>query len=162
MLVPCLNEERTVADVVAGFQAALPEATVYVYDNGSKDATVERATSAGAVVRTELTVGKGSVVRRMFADIDADAFLIADGDGTYDTTEAPLLLKLLVEDQLDMVVASRVGLAGRAGHALGNRAFNRLFRWLFGAGFTDIFSGYRALSRRFVKSFPAVSSGFDI
>lgn len=160
--MPCLNEERTVGDVVAGFQTSLPHADIYVYDNGSTDATIERAASAGAVVRTEPSVGKGRVVRRMFADIDADVYLMADGDGTYDTAEASLLVKRLVSDQLDMVVASRTDAGGRAGHAIGNRAFNRLYRWLFGTEFTDIFSGYRALSRRFVKSFPAASSGFEI
>ena len=149
-------------DVVAGFQTSLPHADIYVYDNGSTDATIERAASAGAVVRTEPSVGKGRVVRRMFADIDADVYLMADGDGTYDTAEASLLVKRLVSDQLDMVVASRTDAGGRAGHAIGNRAFNRLYRWLFGTEFTDIFSGYRALSRRFVKSFPAASSGFEI
>lgn len=162
VLVPCLNEERTVAGVVAGFQAVLPQAVVYVYDNGSTDSTSERAASAGAVVRTEPSVGKGSVVRRMFADVDADIYLMVDGDGTYDPAEASLMVKRLVSDQLDMVVASRIGVTGRAGHAAGNRAFNRLYQWLFGAEFTDILSGYRALSRRFVKSFPAASSGFEI
>ena len=162
VLLPCLDEETTVAEVVAGFRTALPDGIVYVYDNGSTDATVERARDAGAVVRAEPATGKGTVVRRMFADVDADIYVMADGDGTYDPAEAPLLVKRLVEDDLDMLVGCRVGPSGRLGHALGNQVFNRLFRWLFAAGFSDILSGYRALSRRFVKSFPAVSTGFEI
>ena len=165
MLVPCRNEEATVADVVAGFAASLPGCVVYVYDNGSTDATAERAAAAGAVVRGEQVPGKGGVVRRMFAEVDADVYVMADGDGTYDPAQAAVLVKRLVADGLDMVVGTRAGVrsdAGRAGHALGNRMFNRLYRALFGAGFTDILSGYRVFSRRFVKSFPAVSSGFEI
>ena len=145
--------------------ASLPGCVVYVYDNGSSDATAARATAAGALVRTEVVPGKGSVVRRMFAEVDADVYLMSDGDGTYDPAQAAVLVKRLVSDGLDMVVGSRAGVradAGRAGHALGNRMFNRLYSALFGAGFTDILSGYRAFSRRFVKSFPAVSSGFEI
>ena len=145
--------------------ASLPGCAVYVYDNGSSDATAARATAAGALVRTEAVPGKGSVVRRMFAEVDADVYLMSDGDGTYDPAQAAVLVKRLVSDGLDMVVGSRAGVradAGRAGHALGNRMFNRLYRALFGTGFTDILSGYRAFSRRFVKSFPAVSSGFEI
>ena len=145
--------------------ASLPGCVVYVYDNGSSDATAARATTAGALVRTEAVPGKGRVVRRMFAEVDADVYLMSDGDGTYDPAQAAVLVKRLVSDGLDMVVGSRAGVradAGRAGHALGNRMFNRLYSALFGAGFTDILSGYRAFSRRFVKSFPAVSSGFEI
>lgn len=165
MLVPCRDEEATVADVVAGFVASLPGCVVYVYDNGSSDSTAVRAAEAGAVVRTETNPGKGGVVRRMFAEVDADVYVMADGDGTYDPAHGPVLVKRLVSDNLDMVVGTRAGVradAGRAGHALGNRMFNRLYRALFGTGFTDILSGYRAFSRRFVKSFPAVSSGFEI
>ena len=165
VLIPCLNEETTVADVVAGFRQALPGVAVHVYDNGSTDATVERARNAGAVVHSEPRSGKGSVVRRMFADVDADVYVMADGDSTYDPSEAPVLVKRLVADELDMVVGSRTvnnGSHSRTGHAVGNRAFNRLYRWLFGAGFSDILSGYRVLSRRFVESFPAVSTGFEI
>ncbi len=150
---------------MAGFLASLPGCVVYVYDNGSSDATAARATAAGALVRTEAVPGKGRVVRRMFAEVDAAVYLMADGDGTYDPAQAAVLVKRLVSDGLDMVVGSRAGVradAGRAGHALGNRMFNRLYSALFGAGFTDILSGYRAFSRRFVKSFPAVSSGFEI
>ena len=165
MLVPCRNEEATVGDVVAGFSASLPGCVVYVYDNGSLDATATRAAEAGAVVRFEGSPGKGGVVRRMFAEVDADIYVMADGDGTYDPAQATLLVKRLESDGLDMVVGTRAGVrtdAGRAGHALGNRMFNRMYRALFGTGFTDILSGYRAFSRRFVKSFPAVSSGFEI
>ena len=165
MLVPCRDEEATVADVVAGFAASLPGCVVYVYDNGSTDATAVRAAEAGAVVRAEAVPGKGGVVRRMFAEVDADVYVMADGDGTYDPAQAAVLVKRLVSDGLDMVVGTRAGVrtdAGRAGHALGNRMFNRLYRALFGTGFTDILSGYRAFSGRFVKSFPAVSSGFEI
>ena len=150
---------------MSGFLASLPGCVVYVYDNGSSDATAVRAAEAGAVVRTEELPGKGGVVRRMFAELDADAYVMADGDGTYDPGQASLLVERLVDDGLDMVVGTRAGVrtdAGRAGHALGNRMFNRLYRALFGSGFTDILSGYRAFSRRFVKSFPAVSSGFEI
>ena len=165
VLVPCRDEEATVADVVSGFLASLSGCVVYVYDNGSVDATAARATEAGAVVRTEEVPGKGGVVRRMFAEVDADIYVMADGDGTYDPAQAAVLVKRLVSDGLDMVVGTRAGVrtdAGRAGHALGNRMFNRMYRALFGTGFTDILSGYRAFSRRFVKSFPAVSSGFEI
>ncbi len=147
------------------FRPSLPGCTVYVYDNGSSDETASRAGDAGAVVRTEANPGKGCVVRRMFAEVDADVYVMADGDGTYDPGQAALLVKRLVDNGLDMVVGTRVGVradAGRAGHALGNRMFNRLYRALFGTGFTDILSGYRAFSRRYVKSFPAVSSGFEI
>ncbi|SVD35624.1 uncharacterized protein METZ01_LOCUS388478, partial [marine metagenome] len=165
VLVPCLDEAATIGGVVTGFRSALPGCTVYVYDNGSADDTARRAAEAGAVVRSEAAPGKGAVVRRMFADVDADLYVMADGDGTYDAAQAGQLVKQLREDDLDMVVGARAGVtvdAGRAGHAFGNRLFNRLYRWLFGAGFTDILSGYRAFSRRFVKSFPAVSTGFEI
>ena len=165
VLVPCLNEAATIGDVVTEFRSALPGCTVYVYDNGSTDDTARRAAEAGAVVRSELVPGKGAVVRRMFADVDADVYVMADGDGTYDAAQAGQLVKHLREGDLDMVVGVRTGVtvdAGRAGHAFGNRLFNRLYRALFGSGFNDILSGYRAFSRRFVKSFPAVSTGFEI
>ena len=164
-MVPCLNEAATIGDVATEFRAALPGCTVYVYDNGSTDDTALRAAEAGAVVRSEMVPGKGAVVRRMFADVDADVYVMADGDGTYDASQAAQLVKHLREDDLDMVVGVRTGVtvdAGRTGHAFGNRLFNRLYRALFGSGFTDILSGYRAFSRRFVKSFPAVSNGFEI
>jgi glycosyltransferase involved in cell wall biosynthesis len=165
VLLPCLDEAATIGGVVASFRASLPGSTVYVYDNGSTDGTARRAAEAGAVVRFEPTPGKGAVVRRMFADVDADLYVMADGDGTYDASRSPKLVKRLVDEDLDMVVGARSGVtvdAGRAGHAFGNRLFNRLYRWLFGTGFTDILSGYRVFSRRFVKSFPAVSTGFEV
>ncbi len=151
--------------MVAGFSAALPTATIYVYDNASTDATVRRAVEAGAVVRTEPTPGKGLVVRRMFADVDADVYVMADGDSTYDASMAPRLIDRLIDDGLDMVVGARAGVtmdAGRRGHAMGNRFFNAIYRWMFGSGFSDLFSGYRVFSRRFVKSFPAGFSGFEV
>ena len=165
VLIPCRDEERTVGEVVTGFRSSLEGSTVYVYDNGSTDETAHRAREAGAVVRTEASPGKGGVVRRMFSEVDADIYVIADGDGTYDPRESVGLVTRLVADGLDMVVGVRTGVhddAGRAGHALGNRLFNRLYKALFGSGFSDILSGYRAFSRRFVKNFPAVSSGFEI
>lgn len=165
VLLPCYNEETTVAATVAGFKAALPEAEVFVYDNNSSDRTSELAAAAGAIVRREPYQGKGNVVRRMFADIDADIYVLADGDMTYDPTAAPALVKRLVDDQLDMVIGARVDTVEesyRRGHRLGNRIFNVITRVLFKSPFTDIFSGYRVFSRRFVKSFPATSSGFEI
>ncbi len=165
MLVPCLNEATTVGGVVSGFRESLPGCVVYVYDNASTDDTARIAAEAGALVRYEANPGKGGVVRRMFAEVEADVYVIADGDGTYDSSQAAFLVKRLVNDGLDMVVGTRARIhqdAGRTGHAVGNRLFNRLYRWLFGTGFTDILSGYRVFSRRFVKSFPAVSTGFEI
>ena len=165
VLLPCFNEEAAIAQTVAGFLAALPGATVYVYDNNSRDRTVEIARAAGAVVRTERQQGKGHVVRRMFADVDADIYVMADGDLTYDPQAAPAMVELLLQDQLDMVVGTRQHekkQAYRGGHVLGNRLFTGLLAGLFGRSFTDIFSGYRVFSRRFVKSFPVLSSGFEI
>ncbi|RST31164.1 glycosyltransferase [Sphingomonas ginkgonis] len=165
VLLPCYNEEAAIAQTVAGFRAALPGATVYVYDNNSRDRTVELARAAGAVVRTERQQGKGHVVRRMFADIDAEVYVMADGDLTYDPAAAPLMVEQLLAEQLDMVVGTRrheAAEAYRGGHVLGNRVFTGLLAGLFGRSFTDIFSGYRAFSRRFVKSFPVLSSGFEI
>ncbi len=165
VLLPCYNEELTIADVARGFRECLPEATVYVYDNNSTDMTALRARTAGAVVVKEVRQGKGNVVRRMFSDIEADVYVMADGDGTYAPADAPLLINTLLTEQADMVVGTRLGVtddAGRAGHAFGNKMFNVIYRNIFGTDFTDIFSGYRAFSRRFVKSFPAVSDGFEI
>jgi glycosyltransferase involved in cell wall biosynthesis len=165
VLLPCYNEALTIGGVVAGFAAALPGARVYVFDNNSTDDTARAAARAGAKVFREGRQGKGNVVRRMFADIEADIYVMADGDGTYDPADAPSLVNALITEHVDMVVGTRrdVGRdAGRSGHAFGNRTFNRLYRWLFGRGFTDIFSGYRAFTRRFVKSFPAISTGFEI
>jgi len=165
VLLPCYNEEAAIERTVAGFRAALPDATVYVYDNNSKDCTVELARAAGAVVRTETAQGKGHVVRRMFADIDADVYVMADGDLTYDPAAAPPMVAMLLADQLDMVVGTRrheQAEAYRGGHVLGNKLFTGLLSGLFGRSFTDIFSGYRVFSRRFVKSFPVLSEGFEI
>jgi len=165
VLLPCYNEGLSIKRVVENFQRVLPEATVYVYDNRSSDNTADEARSAGAVVRTEPWPGKGNVVRRMFSDIVADIYVMADGDGTYDSSMTPLMIKTLVDENLDMVVGTRRHVydnAHRIGHGFGNRLFNGLYRSLFGPMFNDIFSGFRVFSRRFVKSFPAVSSGFEI
>jgi glycosyltransferase involved in cell wall biosynthesis len=165
VLLPCYNEEAAIRATVAGFRAALPSATVFVYDNNSRDRTRELAAEAGAIVRTERQQGKGHVVRRMFADIDADVYVMADGDLTYDPQAAPAMVDLLLADQLDMVVGTRrhdEKQAYRGGHVLGNRLFTGLLSSLFGRSFSDIFSGYRVFSRRFVKSFPVLSEGFEI
>ena len=165
VLLPCYNEAATIAATVAGFRAALPHAAIYVYDNNSRDRTRELAAQAGAIVRTERQQGKGHVVRRMFADVEADIYVMADGDLTYDPKAAPAMADLLLAEQLDMVVGTRrhdAKDAYRGGHVLGNRIFTGLLAGLFGRSFTDIFSGYRLFSRRFVKSFPVLSSGFEI
>ncbi len=166
VLLPCRNEELTVTDVVRDFRKALPEATIYVYDNCSRDATAERAATAGAVVRPEPVPGKSNVVRRMFSDIDADIYVMADGDGTYDAESARGMVDKLSVEILDMVVGARgdigSGSAYRPGHRAGNATLTRFVGWLFGARFTDILSGYRVFSRRFVKSFPALATGFEI
>jgi Glycosyltransferases involved in cell wall biogenesis len=165
VLLPCYNEAATIGAVVAGFRAALPSARIYVYDNNSRDQTALRAALAGATVVREPRQGKGHVVRRMFSDIEADIYLMADGDGTYAPEDGAELIRTLLTERCDMVVGTRRGVtddAGRRGHAFGNSLFNRLYRTIFGPDFTDIFSGYRAFSRRFVKSFPAVSGGFEI
>jgi glycosyltransferase involved in cell wall biosynthesis len=164
VLLPCYNEEAAIAQTIAGFRAALPTAAIYVYDNNSADRTREVAAAAGAIVRTERMQGKGHVVRRMFADVEADIYVMADGDATYDAAAAPELVRRLVEDQLDMVVGARrseVEEAYRRGHRLGNRLFTGLLARLFGRSFSDIFSGYRVFSRRFAKSFPALARGFE-
>lgn len=165
VLIPCLNEAAAIARVVAGFQAALPGAVVYVYDNGSTDESVARAREANAVVRHEPRRGKGNVVRRMFADVEADAYLLVDGDGTYDPAAAPAMLARLVTERLDMVTARRVATesgAYRAGHTLGNRVLTGVVARLFRQPIGDMLSGYRVMSRRLVKSFPALSRGFEI
>jgi glycosyltransferase involved in cell wall biosynthesis len=165
VLLPCFNEDAAIGATVEGFRAALPGATIYVYDNNSRDRTREVAAEAGAIVRTERQQGKGHVVRRMFADINADVYVMADGDMTYDPRRAPQMVDLLLAEQLDMVVGTRRHEekdAYRRGHALGNRIFTGLLSGLFGRSFSDIFSGYRVFSRRFVKSFPVLSSGFEI
>ncbi|SUE44040.1 glycosyltransferase [Roseomonas gilardii] len=164
VLVPCRDEEAAVGEVVRGFRAALPGATVYVYDNNSTDRTREVAAAAGAVVRSESQPGKGSVVRRMFADIEADAYVLVDGDGTYDASAAPEMVRRLLEERLDMVTAIRVDEsvgAYRPGHRLGNLLLTGMVRLVFGDRITDMLSGYRTFSRRFVKSFPALAHGFE-
>ena len=164
VLVPCHNEEVAIAGVVAGFRAALPEATVYVYDNNSTDRTREVAAAAGAVVRRENQEGKGNVVRRMFADVEAEAYLLVDGDGTYDANDAPAMLRALFSEGLDMVTGVRVtdaAAAYRPGHRWGNRVLTGVVRYVFGDRVTDMLSGYRCFSRRFVKSFPGLAHGFE-
>jgi glycosyltransferase involved in cell wall biosynthesis len=165
ILVPCYNEAGAVARVVADFRAVLPGATIYVYDNNSTDDTVGAARRAGAVVRREHHQGKGHVVRRMFNDIEADIYVLVDGDATYDAPSAPAMIGRLVEDRLDMVVAARVDreeAAYRPGHRTGNWLLTGFVAHIFGRDFTDILSGYRVFSRRFVKSFPILSGGFEI
>ena len=165
VLVPCYNEEAAVAAVVKGFKQALPTATVYVYDNNSKDRTVEVARAAGAEVRCERRQGKGHVVRRMFADVDADVYVLVDGDATYDAPSAPRMIERLVGEHLDMVVGLRVDqeqAAYRMGHRTGNWMLTNFLAEVFGQAFKDILSGYRVFSRRFVKSFPVLSDGFEI
>jgi glycosyltransferase involved in cell wall biosynthesis len=165
VLVPCFNEEAAIAKVVADFRAALPEAAIYVYDNNSTDRTAEVARDAGALVRRELHQGKGNVVRRMFADVEADIYVLVDGDATYDAPSARAMIVRLSNDRLDMVVAARVeenASAYRPGHRTGNRLLTGFFASVFNATFSDILSGYRVFSRRFVKSFPVLSRGFEI
>lgn len=165
VIVPCYNEEAAIADVVHGFRTALPHAEIYVYDNNSQDRTGQVARDAGAIVRVEPLQGKGNVVRRMFADVDADYYIMVDGDATYDASLAPQLLQKLVDENLDMVNGARVTdikAAYRAGHVLGNKLLTGLVANIFGKRFKDMLSGYRVFSRRFVKSFPALSGGFEI
>lgn len=167
VLIPCYNEEVAIPRVVAAFRDALPDATIYVYDNNSKDGTVAAARAAGAVVRNESLQGKGHVVRRMFADIEADAYVLVDGDDTYDAAAAPEMLRLLLADRLDMVTGVRrtpeavAAAAYRPGHQLGNAVLTGMVRWVFGDRISDMLSGYRVFSRRFVKSFPALAAGFE-
>lgn len=165
VLVPCYNEEAAVASVVKGFRQALPAARVYVYDNNSRDRTADVAREAGAEVRSERRQGKGHVVRRMFADIDADVYVLVDGDATYDAPSAPRMIERLLAEHLDMVVGLRVDqdqAAYRRGHRTGNWMLTSFLSSVFGQAFKDILSGYRVFSRRFVKSFPVLSDGFEI
>src|SRR6201996_433195 len=165
VLVPCFNEEAAVATVVTGFRQSLPSAQIYVYDNNSKDRTAVVAREAGAEVRSERRQGKGHVVRRMFADIDADIYVLVDGDATYDAPSAPRMIDTLLSEHLDMVVALRIdqsAAAYRRGHRTGNRMLTGFLSAVFGHAFRDILSGYRVFSRRFVKSFPVLSDGFEI
>ena len=164
VLIPCFNEQAAIGKVVADFRAALPEATIHVYDNNSTDGTAEAARAAGAVVRHEALQGKGHVVRRMFADIEADIYVLVDGDDTYEAAAAPRMVALLRDQGLDMVTGSRVGggeAAYRPGHRFGNRVLTGLVAAVFGNRVRDLLSGYRAFSRRFVKSFPALAGGFE-
>jgi len=165
VLIPCYNEAQSVADVVRTFRRSLPQAEIYVYDNNSRDGTADAARQAGAIVRHEPLQGKGNVVRRMFSDIEADVYLLVDGDGTYDAAAAPRLIEKLLAENLDMVSASRVAVdsnAYRRGHRFGNALLTGIIGEIFGHRVTDMLSGYRAFSRRFVKSFPSLSSGFEI
>ena len=164
VLIPCLNEEVAIPKVIADFRRHLPDALIFVYDNGSTDRTSEVARTAGAIVRREPLKGKGNVVRRMFADIEADIYVLVDGDDTYDAASAPALIQRLIEDSLDMVNGAREeksDLAYRRGHRFGNRLLTGLVVYFFGERLSDMLSGYRIMSRRFVKSFPALSTGFE-
>jgi glycosyltransferase involved in cell wall biosynthesis len=165
VLVPCYNEEAAITTVVADFRAALPEATIYVYDNNSKDHTAMRAAESGAVVRTELRQGKGNVVRRMFADIEADIYVLVDGDDTYDAGASPHMIARMLSEGADLLTARRVhteAAAYRPGHVMGNRMLTGLTAMLFNVHLSDMLSGYRVFSRRFVKSFPFTAEGFAI
>jgi len=165
VLVPCFNEEAAVARVVGDFRKALPSADIFVYDNNSSDRTMALAQEAGAIVRSERRQGKGHVVRRMFADVDADIYVLVDGDATYDAASAPRMIETLLSERLDMVVGLRVDqavAAWRPGHRTGNRLLTGFISSVFGQAFKDILSGYRIFSRRFVKSFPVLSDGFEI
>ena len=165
VLVPCYNEEAAIATVVADFRAALPDAVIYVYDNNSADRTSAVARDAGAVVRIERRQGKGNVVRRMFADIEADIYVLVDGDDTYDAGAAPRMIRTAIAEGADLLTARRIhtdAAAYRPGHVLGNRLLTGLTAWLFNVKIGDMLSGYRVFSRRFVKSFPFTAEGFGI
>ena len=165
VLIPCLDEEATIAGVVRDFRAALPTAEIHVYDNASTDDTVGVAKEAGALVRSEPMRGKGNVVRRMFADIDADLYVLVDGDGTYPADHVPRMIEAVIADGLDMVTGARIAgqeAAYRPGHRFGNRTITAMVGLIFGRRFSDILSGYRVMSRRFVRSFPVLSKGFEI
>jgi glycosyltransferase involved in cell wall biosynthesis len=164
VLIPCYNEETAIAKVVIDFRQALPDAAIYVYDNNSRDRTVDVARTTGAMVRTETLQGKGNVVRRMFADIEADIYVLVDGDDTYDAASAPKMIAALLEGPLDMVNGARVTnieKAYRPGHRFGNWLLTGMVAWIFGNRFHDMLSGYRVMSRRYVKSFPALAVGFE-
>lgn len=164
VLLPCYNEAVAIGAVVEAFREQLPQARIYVYDNNSSDDTAAVARAAGAIVRNEPQQGKGHVVRRMFADIQADTYVLADGDDTYDAAQAPAMVQQLLEQQLDMVVGTRHdddSAAYRPGHRIGNRLLTGAIGLLFGRSFSDVLSGYRVFSRRFVKSFPALATGFE-
>lgn len=165
VLLPCYNEEGAIGKTVADFRAALPDADIYVYDNNSKDRTAEVAAAAGAIVRREMSQGKGHVVRRQFADIEADVYVMADGDDTYDASAAPAMIERLVTEKLDMVAGKRIETAEaayRRGHRFGNWLLTSLVRFFFASPFEDMLTGYRVMSRRFVKSVPFTAGGFGI
>ena len=165
VILPCYNEQATIAKTVRDFKAALPAASVYVYDNNSKDRTADLAREAGAIVRTEMRQGKGNVMRRMFADVEADIYVLADGDDTYDASQAPALIAKLTNEELDLVTGRRVhtqAAAYRAGHVWGNKMLTGLTAMMFNVKLKDMLSGYRIMSRRFVKSFPFTATGFAI
>lgn len=165
ILVPCYNEELTIPAVITGFRAVLPEATIYVYDNRSTDRTADVARESGAIVGYEPLAGKGNVIRRMFGDIEADIYVMVDGDDTYDSSDCPAMIRKLLAEDLDMVCGARQAPEGqgyRPGHRFGNRMFTSLVGFVFGRRFEDLLTGYRVFSRRFVKSFPALSQGFEI
>lgn len=165
ILIPCFNEIEAIGEVVRDFRTAVPNAAVYVYDNNSTDGTADAARDAGAIVRFERLQGKGNVVRRMFADIEADVYVMVDGDGTYDASDAPRLIHQLIEEGLDLVNGRRVQVSDNAfpsGHIMGNQILSQIVAWTFGNHLRDMLSGYKVLSRRFVKSFPLLSQGFEI
>lgn len=165
VLIPCYNEEAAVGKVVRAFRETLPQSKIYVYDNNSRDKTIEVAREAGATVRSEPLQGKGNVVRRMFADIEADVYVLVDGDATYDAAVAPQMIQTLLENNLDMVNGARVTAikeAYRPGHRFGNWLLTGIVRWIFGDRIKDMLSGYRVFSRRYVKSFPSLANGFEI
>jgi glycosyltransferase involved in cell wall biosynthesis len=166
VVLPCYNEETAIGDVVASFRAALPQAKIFVFDNASTDATSQRAIAAGATIVNVPNPGKGNVVRRIFADVEVDIYVMADGDGTYDAKRAPEMIDRLIDNRLDMVVGARkpagAGQIYRFGHSFGNRLLTGTVAKIFGDGFSDMLSGYRVFSRRYVKSFPALSRGFEI
>jgi glycosyltransferase involved in cell wall biosynthesis len=165
VVIPCYNEEVAIGQTIADFRAALPHAEIYVYDNNSSDGTVEVARKAGAIVRSERIQGKGAVVRRMFADVEADIYVMTDGDATYDAAAAPAMVQKMLTENMDMVVGAReseVQAAYRRGHRFGNQLLTGCVTYLFGRTFSDILSGYRVFSRRFAKTFPTLSPGFEI
>ncbi len=165
VVIPCHNEAVTIAGVVSDFRRALPNAEIYVYDNRSNDETIAVATQAGALIRRETLRGKGNVVRRMFSDVEADIYVLVDGDGTYDASSSPAMISMLVDNHLDMVNGTRISsqvAAYRRGHRTGNAVLSGIVAWVFGDRIADLLSGYRVFSRRFVKSFPALSTGFEI
>ena len=166
VIIPCFNEAVAIGKVVGDFRSALPDADIFVYDNNSSDQTSEQARTAGAIVRQESRQGKGTVVRRMFSDIEADIYIMVDGDDTYHAASAPAMIKTLLDENADMVCSNRVdnkeAKTYRSGHRFGNWLLTNLIHLYFGGDFTDVLTGYRAFSRRFVKSFPCLTTGFDI